>query len=380
MKKIKYLFFILICYTMMSGFVHENVYLTVNDDRSVNFSAETLVSNKVEFDVEQYFSSVNITKKGYTRENLNQGPNYKGVKFSKKFNSIDDLSNKVNSDAPISIEEYLLSGFDEKLLFSKEESFLNNTYKADYKFSVYDLVRNIRKAITAASTVSNVLGGTNNNDGTTVPSTDTTTPTQGEDISKLLDELEKEFSFKFIVTLPNKVIESNADEVSMDKRTLTWDITDINYTKNIKFTFDLENKKNHLLMTFGMGACVLIVIVIIVFIIIAIKKHKERKADSVLIHTDYDPSIEELIKEENKNKLEIVEVDQTPEVAQVENNVRTEETEIKLQEEQTVLKNQPVKKKRMFIDDNQFKEKFQIDESVSKDEVYVDTPDVDDKL
>ena len=34
----------------------------------------------------------------------------------------------------------------------------------------------------------------------------------------------------------------------------------------------------------------------------------------------------------------------------------------------------------MFIDDNQFKEKFQIDESVSKDEVYVDTPDVDDKL
>ena len=42
MKKIKYLFFILICYTMMSGFVHENVYLTVNDDRSVNFSAETL--------------------------------------------------------------------------------------------------------------------------------------------------------------------------------------------------------------------------------------------------------------------------------------------------------------------------------------------------
>ena len=80
------------------------------------------------------------------------------------------------------------------------------------------------------------------------------------------------------------------------------------------------------------------------------------------------------------NKLEIVEVDQTPEVAQVENNVRTEETEIKLQEEQTVLKNQPVKKKRMFIDDNQFKEKFQIDESVSKDEVYVDTPDVDDKL
>ena len=171
MKKIKYLFFILICYTMMSGFVHENVYLTVNDDRSVNFSAETLVSNKVEFDVEQYFSSVNITKKGYTRENLNQGPNYKGVKFSKKFNSIDDLSNKVNSDAPISIEEYLLSGFDEKLLFSKEESFLNNTYKADYKFSVYDLVRNIRKAITAASTVSNVLGGTNNNDGTTVPST-----------------------------------------------------------------------------------------------------------------------------------------------------------------------------------------------------------------
>ena len=166
----------------------------------------------------------------------------------------------------------------------------------------------------------------------------------------------------------------------MDKRTLTWDITDINYTKNIKFTFDLENKKNHLLMTFGMGACVLIVIVIIVFIIIAIKKHKERKADSVPIHTDYDPSIEELIKEENKNKLEIVEVDQTPEVAQVENNVRTEETEIKLQEEQTVLKNQPVKKKRMFIDDNQFKEKFQIDESVSKDEVYVDTPDVDDKL
>ncbi len=376
MKKIKYLFFILICYTMMCGFVHENVYLTINDDRSVNFSAETLVSNKVEFDVEQYFSSVNITKKGYTRENLNQGLDYKGVKFSKKFDSIDDLSNRVNSDAPISIEEYLLSGFDEKLLFSKEESFLNNTYKADYKFSVYDLVRNIRKAITAASTVSDVLGGTTNNTDETTVSDDTTT--KSGDVSKLLDELEKEFSFKFIVTLPNKVTESNADEVSMDKRTLTWNISDINYTKNIKFTFDLENKKNHLLMTFGMGACVLIVVAIIVFVIVAVKKYKARKADSVPIHTDYDPSIEELVKKENK--LEIVEVDQTPEVAQVENNVRTEETEIKLQEEQTILKNQIVEKKKMFIDDNEFKEKLQIEEGVSNDEVYVDTPEVDDKL
>jgi hypothetical protein len=376
MKKIKYLFFILICYTMMCGFVHENVYLTINDDRSVNFSAETLVSNKVEFDVEQYFSSVNITKKGYTRENLNQGLDYKGVKFSKKFDSIDDLSNRVSSDAPISIEEYLLSGFDEKLLFSKEESFLNNTYKADYKFSVYDLVRNIRKAITAASTISDVLGGTTNNTDETTVSDDTTT--KSGDVSELLDELEKEFSFKFIVTLPNKVIESNADEVSMDKRTLTWNISDINYTKNIKFTFDLENKKNHLLMTFGMGACVLIAVAIIVFVIVAVKKYKARKADSVPIHTDYDPSIEELVKKENK--LEIVEVDQTPEVAQVENNVRTEETEIKLQEEQTILKNQIVEKKKMFIDDNEFKEKLQIEEGVSNDEVYVDTPEVDDKL
>lgn len=377
MKKIKYLFFILMCYMMMSGFVHENVYLTINDDRSVNFSAETLVSSKVEFDVEKYFSSVNITKKGYTRENLNQGLDYKGVRFTKKFDSIDDLSNRVSSDAPISIEEYLLNGFDEKLLFSKEEAFLNNTYKADYKFSVYDLVRNIRKAITAASSISSSLSGTNNNiDGTTLPSTDSTTQT--DSTSNLLDELEKEFSFKFIVTLPNKVIESNADEVSMDKRTLTWNITDINYTKNIKFVFDLENKKNHLLMTFGMGACVLIVIAIIVFIVVAIKKYKIRKADSVPIHTDYDPSIEDLVKEENK--FEFVEVDQTPEVAQVENNVRTEETEIKLQEEQTVLKEQPVEKKRMFIDDNEFKDKFQIDESISKNEVYVDTPEVDDKL
>ncbi len=376
MKKMRYLFFILICYTMMCGFVHENVYLTVNGDRSVNFSAETLVSSKVEFDAEKYFSSVNIIKKGYTRENLNQGLDYKGVKFSKKFDSIDDLSYRTNSDAPISIEEYLLSGFDEKLLFSKEESLLNNTYKADYKFSVYDIVRNIRKTITSSNTVSDVLGDVTNNIDETTVSADTTV--QGEDVSKLLDELEKEFSFKFIVNLPNNVIESNADEVSMDKRTLTWDITDINYTKNIKFTFDFENKRNHLLMTFGMGACILIVIAIIVFIIVAVKKYKARKADSVPIHTDYDPSIEKLVKEENK--LEIVEVDQTPEVAQVENNVRTEETEIKLQEEQTVLKDLPVEKKKKFIDDNEFKEKLQIDEGVFKDEVYVDTPDVDDKL
>lgn len=354
---------------MMCGFVHESVYLTIDENKNVSFSAETLVCNRLEFDAYEYFSNISITSREYALENINQDSDYSGVKISKNFGSIDEVSNRMNSDAPISIEEYLLDGFDEKLLFSKDESFLNNLYKAEYKFSVYDLVRNIKKNIVDSSNDS--LNVINDN-------IDSSVLASSENIEKLLDELESEFSFKFVVSLPNEVSDSNADRVSDDKKTLTWDITDINYIKNIKFSFELENKSNRLFVSVAMGIGVLVVIVIIILIIVSVKKHKVKKADSLPIHTDYDPSIEQLVKDENK--LEIVEVDQTPEVALVANNVRSEETEIKLQEEQTILANEPIEKKRMFIDDNEFKEKLEIDENISKDEVYIEVPDMDDKL
>lgn len=355
MKKIRYFLFILVCYIMMCGFVHENVYLTINDDNSVLFSFETLVSNKLEFDTLEYFSDVSIINEGYTKENINQD-GYSGVKFYKKFD-INELSNRMSSDAPISIEECLSDGIDETKLFSKNENFLNNSYEAEYKFSVYDLVRNVKKSI-----VDNSLNEAGNS----------------ENVESLLNDLESEFSFRFVVSLPYEVSESNAENVSSDKKILTWEITDINYTKNIKFSFELENKNNHLLLYIGVGIGTLVIIVLIILFVIAINKHKIKKQDSVPIHTDYDPSIEELVKEENK--LEIVEVDQTPKVAEVSNNVRSEGTEIKLQEEQTVLSNQPIEKKRMFIDEADFKEKLQIDENILKDEVYVEVPEVDDKL
>jgi len=81
----------------------------------------------------------------------------------------------------------------------------------------------------------------------------------------------------FSVTLPNKPIKHNADEVSKNGKTLTWDLSDMK-NNDIEFEFKFFNATPYII---GISACVVILIVAIIIIIVASSsKKKEKKPEA----------------------------------------------------------------------------------------------------
>ena len=64
------------------------------------------------------------------------------------------------------------------------------------------------------------------------------------------------FEFKFVVSLPVKPVSNNADEVSADGKTLTWDLSKGAKDIEFKFSFDgakdtEDTKSNSIISTIG---------------------------------------------------------------------------------------------------------------------------------
>ena len=89
-------------------------------------------------------------------------------------------------------------------------------------------------------------------------------------------QLGENFEAKLIVTLPNKVISTNATEVSKDGKTLTWDLT--KNVKDIDFEFSFGGFP---ILLVGIAALVLVVIVVVVLLIVTKKKPKDKNENPV---------------------------------------------------------------------------------------------------
>ena len=86
------------------------------------------------------------------------------------------------------------------------------------------------------------------------------------------------FEMNFIITLPVKPSSNNADKVSKDGKTLTWDLTK---AKDIKFEFDFdakEEKDNNLLYIIG-GCVAGVAVVAIAAVVIMNNKKKKTVAE-----------------------------------------------------------------------------------------------------
>lgn len=135
---------------------------------------------------------------------------YKGFKFVKTIKNIDDISgDKANFD---------LENFEEisdKVVFVKK----GNKYKANF-----------------------VLENENEESAA------------GADVM---------FDIQFVVTLPQESISNNADKVSEDGKTLTWNLID-EQQKNIEFEFELASNNTILIISIAIFAIGLIAVIIVI--------------------------------------------------------------------------------------------------------------------
>ena len=82
------------------------------------------------------------------------------------------------------------------------------------------------------------------------------------------------FDMKFVITLPNEAISNNANNVTDNGKTLTWNVTDDN--ENISFEFSFISKY----VIYGaIGVIALLVLIIIIVIIRKIMKRNKKKKE-----------------------------------------------------------------------------------------------------
>ena len=302
MKYIKKIFLIF-SLLLLSGCVKNYNTMTINKDKSMLYDIDILISNEFG-NIERYISADDYRAKGFNISSISE-ENYNGVKITKQFDNIDDLSNNTNNEVIIS--DFLNDNFDISNMFKVEKSFFKNTYSAKF----------IYKANKSKQLINSIMSNSNEN-------------IDMNDYSNLSSEIKLYYE----VNLPDKIISNNATNVKDNK--LTWDLSP-NSDTEIEFSFIIKNYNN----IFILLITILVILVILIILLILIKTRKKSK--ETLIHRDYDPLIADKIDEIKNSKQKF---DRIPEDLKPQN--RNLEYELKDEEEQKQIK----REERTFITDD----------------------------
>lgn len=324
-KKIILLFLVLF---MLSGCVKSTTTMKIHPSKSIDFESIFLVSKDVENgNVLDKIDNSKLVSNGYNISTVDE-KDYKGVKLTKRYFSIDRVSDS-NIDQVV-ISDLLKGTMKDSKLFKVEKSFFKNTYYADFYYRL------------ASEIYAN----------------------GGENVDLSSDKmitLDSEMFYKFILEVPYGTIQNNANEVSKDGNTLTWNLNRSQDT-HIKFTFTMLNLTNIYIVA---GVSILLLIVIIIIVVKVIKAKIAADKNKGPIHVDYDPSIEDKL-----SAFEIEE-DLPPEVAaESENNqINDSSFEFKLEEEEkakiaiveAAKVSKEVKQQPKFVTDNSVDEVVHFD-------------------
>lgn len=334
-KKILLTFFIII---LLYGCNSAEGTLTINANKSATFGIRIITSK--DFNDTEFLNNINTYKlRNIEIDKVTDSVNniYTAVK---EYDNIDSVSSK--DDVIIDITKYLDADFDERLLFKVDKGFLNNTYYATFtidntkidKFvsndttiqsvdEFIDIVRDIynnslneHKSVKQETTYTNEKnellidkGVTysvtvdKDNNVTSLSAKNTQYSFASEESKKVLYtdinegtiEVVKKSStsnnsnIRFIVNLPNKPLESNADTRSDDGTTLTW-VYNKNRKNEIKFSFELMNRNNYLIV-FGVGALIFVMFVILIYVAIVSSDRKRRKLEGEPIYKSEEENI-----------------------------------------------------------------------------------------
>ena len=218
MKKFKKILLALIAVILLAGCgLKESVNLKVTSDKKVEFGYKVLMDNElidsilsmsdesVSLDDEtgdkkeytdeerwEYLETENCDteNEGYTCEKVEEGT-FKGFYIKKSFDSIDEVT---GTGDKINIIE--MDGLDKPVFFKKD----GETYSSNFEYVVEE----------------------------------------DNELSNYSNQMDL-FVINFEVILPNKSVSNNADTVSDDGLTLTWDLSKAT-NKSIDFTFKFDGK------------------------------------------------------------------------------------------------------------------------------------------
>ncbi len=245
-KSCKFLCFMLIVF-MMTGCMKFQTDMKINKDKSMDFTLTYAIANSLVEQAKQAATSNNenldneslkeLEKQGFKTEEYSDS-SMTGIKLSKTFNNIDDISSEKEVDFDL---EAIMNGSEQTDMFTIKKGFFKNTYTLKIKNNTSEEVE------------SDI---TNNN----------LTPDNQIDFSSDMDlsMLSSSMDMTFNINLPYKAISSNATSTENDGKNLKWNLLDTNI-QNITAKFELYNM-NNIYLTIG------IVIVLIIIVIIIIKR------------------------------------------------------------------------------------------------------------
>ena len=260
-KSFKVLCLMLVAF-MMSGCMKLNVSMSINEDKSMDFTfTEAINSSLLEQSNQTAVDEETLQKyrdNGFTVENYSDN-SWTGYTMTKHFSNIDDISSDESVSGSL---EDIVSGLEEDAtLFTVKKGFFKNTYTASIEFNTDETLDDATKYL----------------DDTTGDTTDTYDDTYSDDVygdSADYSMIMSTMDLKFMINLPYEALNSNATSLTNDGKTLTWDL--VNFKENnFEFAFELYNMTN-IYLTVGIAA--LIVIIIIVLIVKHHKKTKSNKA------------------------------------------------------------------------------------------------------
>ena len=280
MRKTKNMILLSLLTLLFTGCMKYNVTMDISDDKSVKMEAISAVdlsmfegmagdgessdfedeedyyyedeleedtteesNENAQFDVKSYEF---LKSKGYTVEEYKEKTDdgeLVGVKVSKKFKNIDDISKEKEKKIDF-VNFFNEEGFDDSQIFSKSK----DVYKATFVF-------------------------------------DFTSEEEGDmDYS----QYDSYFDLEYKITLPHKAISSNATKVSDDGKTLTWDLK-YGKVNNVNFEFSFEGESSSLLLFIVFAVAGIVVVGFVIFFIVK-SKNKDKKITTP-----------EIIEENNRN-------------------------------------------------------------------------------
>lgn len=241
MKKIKFMFAIVLSLFLMTGCIKYDATMEVKKDKSMDFKVIYAMDMSMFGDLSDDSSNSSssqlindeqkkeLEKQGYSVKEY-KDDKYQGMEVTYSVKSIDEVSK--TEDFELDLSKMLDEKSDNNHFFTVMKGFLKNTYKANFKF--------------------------NNSSAQTTSSSD-------DDVSIDTTELMKSMDMKFKVILPNGATTNNATTV--DGNTYTWDLKEA--TNELKFEFDMYNMTN---IYYLIGGVVLAIVLVVGIVVMATRK------------------------------------------------------------------------------------------------------------
>ena len=321
MKKLIKAIVLLFVFVMLTGCVTSTTKVTVTKTKNVTISIYMLTDDTKNIDVSKEFDTVSLVNRGFAIEKVSQD-GYSGVKISKNYKNIDDLSSL--EDVNIVISDIVKDGFNDSKYFKVRKSFFYNTYTANFKYKL----------------ASEIFNYANSH--------------EGMDTSKLHTRLD-ETKFKFVAELPYGQIQSNAG--SVEGNVLTWNLNS-SEDNDITFAFDVYNL-GHIGITFGTAFVLILTIIIIILVKTRAKRKEKRRLEKER------KAQEEALKKQQEEEFK--RLNNVPDIANVESTNMTPNKSLEFALEYDQGTEKKVIKNRKFVDVSSREEILDFDKNKPKE-------------